>query len=932
MRIDGILENFSIEVLPSLPTINNTLGRLVINNNLVYYYNGTKWQQLLELNDTLKKQLAPVSDLAHTGYITSVNAAGDRWEFKDLRELLLDIVPSHHEAQDFDGYVFVTSSAPIAGQIGLANGYYYLNPKSNDLVEIVKRFRLGSKFEIKNAAGTNSILGYIDAGFTKTGNIFKFRFEADRGTTTVGTGTFTNNAAVNLAMTGGLWIEGGSITPARLDSSDGTLVDTDKIVGVQGDEFVEDSADRLIPSGGTTGQFVKKTASGRQWETENPPPTPAANNVRGNYLVTTNKRILSDDFLLGLNSIGDTIIKESVSNFSSRYEPVALREREFLNYNFNSANKTPVNKGDVYIKYSSALNYTLNSTVRLNSNFSNGLVGSEGINNINRLGYGSFTVDKFNRVQLQIVILNGLSLTVSQFSTWINVSTIPTIASSVTILNSTNSLSVTIGSLTYYLAINSNNYLVIAPVTAQTGRTFIYYTGEYDNSISIKPKDDDLNYFRAVLKQHYAFRVVNSTNTIGTSFLLAEDATEASGVFTAKILYRSADRLGRGNNFSILGHSIPNGVINVTSYGKFISNGRLKQQITSGGLLSNLSAVSVGAVNTVVNSLTPRLTPTPSTRNAGQYIKANAAGNALEFTPRSPIGPNLAFALTNRRNRVVPILLLSSNNGLSFEQIPMPMLTESGALLGRASCVLDRDNVFYIKSVSSRDLILIKTKTNINNSSTYETVTIKSNFVSASTSISQSRLLFIDENNFLLTYNTWADSAFKLAKLTKSNNIWTSTNITLPSGYTFGEVLSAWDINNIYIVSSGTGNANAIVVHRTTNGGTSWTLDSSSGITLALATSASAGFAKTLALNGNPKSTIKMVSANEWYMMTPRISSIIDSTLRSTVLTNVLKKSVDKGLTWTTVNKSFVDMYNIVDTAGYNVSYDEWSSLSAFSV
>ena len=926
MRIDGILENFSIEVLSSLPTTNNTLGRLVINNNLVYYYNGTKWQQLLELNDTLQKQLAPVSDLAHTGYVTSVNAAGDRWEFKDLRELLLDIVPSHHEAQDFDGYVFVTSNTPVVGQIGLSNGYYYLNPKANDLVEIVKRFRLGSKFEIKNTGATNSISGYIDAGFIKTGNIFKFRFEADRGTTTVGTGTFTNNASVNLAMTGGLWIEGGSIIPARLASSDGTLVDTDKIVGVQGDEFVEDSADRLIPPGGTIGQFVKKTATSRQWATENPPPAPAANNVRGDYLITTNKRILSNDFILGLNASEDTIIKESVSDFSSRYEPSSLREREFLNYNFNSANETPANKGDVYIIYGTVLDGQRSSTFRFGRNYPSGLVGSEGIDNVNDTYIRN--VNRYNRIGINFAILNGSS--VSQFSSWINVSSIPTVASSVNILNSTNSLTVTINSLNYYLAVRNNN-VVIAPATAQTGRAYIYYTLDFKNIIVIKPKDDDLNYFRANLKQNYAFKVVNSTNSNGTSFLLAEDAVESSGVFTAKVFYPSINRIGSGNNSNTLGHSIPNGIINITGYGKFIPNSRLKQSVSfSSDLLNKLSAVSVGAVTNTVNSLTPRLAPIPNTRVAGQYIQANAAGDALQFTPKSPVSPNLAFALTNYKERVIPVLLLSFNNGLSFEQVPMPRITEAGALITNSSCVLNRDNVYYVK-VDGRNLTLIKTKINITNASQYETITIKSNFTPSGANLRTTHLLFIDESNFLLSYNTWADSTFKLAKFTKSNNIWTSTNITLPSGYVFDRILSAWDINNIYILSSSTGANNAIVIHKTTNGGTSWTLDSSSGVTLSLANSASAGFAKNLALNGNPKSKIKMVSENEWYMMTPGLSSIIDSTLRATVLTNILKKSIDKGLTWTTVNKSFVDAYNIVGTAGYVYSSNTFN-LSAFLV
>ena len=821
MRIDGILENFSIEVLPSLPGT-GTLGRCVVVSNNIYFYNGTDWILLFALTEEYSKRLAPIADLSHAGDVAAVAVDGNSWVFQNLRELLLDIVPSHHNAKEYTGYTWQATETPTAGQVGFLNNYYYLNPTSGDASEFRERFRVQSKIQILNDSSGDRVerTGFIEAGYGTTGGIYKFQFDGDRDFTSLG--NFANGDPVKIELTGALWIEGGNINPDRLDSTDGTLGNDDKIIGTDGNEFKEDSAKRLIPPGGTSGQFLRKLSNDSYdsaWQTpEVTTGTITPNSITGADLADVERSLLSDDFLLGLNATEDTIYREKVSDFSNRFEPITLREIIINNYTLirHHTSNTALSKGNIVID--------------------------------------------------------------------------------------------------------------VLPATVV-------------KKIRVYPRDEDIAIFKAVLNDGFEFIITDVSTSNTLRFVTTGAPTnDVGGIPNLELINIQTDSI-QGATPAGNGHSLTiGGTINITSKGKFIRNTQLVQNLDNPAVDR---IPSTKAVKDELAGIAGTTLPSP-TGEAGKTLKVNPQGS--EYILVDNILGNLAggerlFVLGNKTeyagtNR--PMLWYSFNNALSFDQRILPNVA-GGELYGFS--LVDEDNLYWWNTGAQSSFKHYNRPQSIfygPDADNYETPTLPSN-------ISWNQVLsvhFVDNNNFYastIIRSTGPGTPVTDTNLIKGvrnqSGVWTITTVTKPSGIGRAEqfrVLGGWDINNLYLSIN---KNNIKYVYKTTNGGTSWTLDSQCGTTLA--TLAASGFARHLVLNDSD-SSVNLLKQNEWYKMSAWGSSNKD--YQSLISLNTLSKSTDQGTTWELVNKPYIDSYFLrsstyLNRSNYTLnSAKEWSGLGVIDV
>ena len=255
MRIDGILENFSIEVVTSLP-ISVTLGRVVIHDRQVKYYDGNNWKTVFSLSRDEANRLPPVLTSGDTNKII-VSTADNNWEVADLATKIQEVLAA-----------------------------------SDDV-----------------------------------------KFVSDN-----------------------------SLVPGDLASGDATLSDNDRILGVQQGSFVTDTAKRLLPSTGTTNEvIVKKSVTDYDFELQSQTATPTTipnNGLTGSQLDITTGTIDSTDYLVGLNSAGTVLEKETVASFSNRFEPISVRDVTLNSYTTKASAAAVTATSDIYLNFTGSGNWT----------------------------------------------------------------------------------------------------------------------------------------------------------------------------------------------------------------------------------------------------------------------------------------------------------------------------------------------------------------------------------------------------------------------------------------------------------------------------------------------------------------------------------------------------------------------------------------------
>ena len=293
--------------------------------------------------------------------------------------------------------------------------------------------------------------------------------------------------------------------------------------------------------------------------------------------------------------------------------------------------------------------------------------------------------------------------------------------------------------------------------------------------------------------------------------------------------------------------------------------------------------------------------------------------------------PTRVFILLATHSATKAILYASFDNGLNFKPIEMPNTFN----LLNFSTFVDKNAILFVSASSTNLRRLVVRRFVFNNLSATVSDSGSIDLLANYEYLTNFKHVG-DRYGIVTTYNPASELRYRY----RAGRFRVAANGTLRLDGSFlgGTVIFSGSVQRGSIIVLGGYNANTVyvasvradgnvIVFKSQNGTRIWNEDSRTGRTSA--TLAATGFAGQLERMQAYKS-ITMVSANEWYAMTPpKGTTLGDSSVVPEY--NTLYKSTDQGNSWSKINNSFIDTY-LKDENTYLSGPKAWQSLGVIDL